>query len=114
MQKRILLYASCAAMALAIAAPLISAGFDVITASTFYDVGIPVLALSVFGMAAYLVAPAAQFVARHIKQALAMALQSPGGRSPAAALIAAKARRLCMLARERITVTSSWRMCPST
>jgi len=114
MQKRILLFAACAAVALAVSATLVSAGVDVITASSLYDVGIPVLALSVFGMAAYLVAPAAQFLARHVKQAMAMALQSPGGRSPAVALIAAKARRLCMLARERITVTSSWRMCPST
>lgn len=108
MQKRILLFAACAAMALAVAAPLASAGFDI----TAY--AMPMAAIACTGLAVWLVAPAVEFVARHVKQALAMALQSPGGRSPAVALIAAKARRLAMLARERITVTSSWRMCPST
>ncbi len=115
MKKRILLFAACAAVAPAVAAPLASAGFDVTTSASALDFGMPALALalSLVGLAAWLSAPAAKFVARHVKQALEMSLK-PGGRSPAVALIASKARHLARIARDRISITSTWRMCPST
>lgn len=110
MKKTLLLFAACSAMALAIAGPLADAGF-----SLAYDVAqsMPLAAIAFTGLALYLVAPAVQFVARHVKQALAMSLQ-PGGRSPAVALIASKSRHLRRIARDRISITSTWRMCPST
>lgn len=111
MKKRILLFASCAALALAVASPLASAGFDVVTAA--YAQATPLALFTCASLVAYLVAPAVAFVARHIKQALSMSLK-PGGRSPAVALIASKARNLAAMARKQVTVTGSWRLCPST
>lgn len=108
MKKTLLLFAAYASIALAIAGPLADAGYGLV-----YEVSQAMpLAIAFTGLALYLVAPAVQFVARHVKQALSMSLQ-PGGRSPAVALIAAKARQLSAMARKHITVTGSWRMCPT-
>lgn len=111
MSKRILLFAAAATLALAVAAPLAAAGFDVVTAA--YAQASPLALFTCASLAAWVIAPAVAFVARHVKQALAMSLQ-PGGRSPAIALIAAKARKLAAMARKQVTVTGSWQLCPST
>lgn len=112
MKKTLLLFAACASFALAVAATLASAGYGVITDAGGYAQAMPLIAIAFTGLA-LLAVPAVAFVARHVKQALSMSLQ-PGGRSPAIALIAAKARKLAAMARKQVTVTGSWRLCPST
>ncbi len=110
MKKTLLLFAACASVALAIAAPLTAAGYSIVA-----DAGVYAMPLAAFAAATLAVwtAPAVMStVARYVKQALAMSLQ-PGGRSPAVALIAAKARMLRTISRKQIAVTGSWRMCPS-
>lgn len=109
--KRFLLFATYAVLALAVAAPLAAAGFDVITAA--YAQASPIALFACAAIAAWVCAPAAAFVAHHVKQALAMSLK-PGGRSPAVALIAAKARKLSTMARKQVTITGAWRLCSST
>lgn len=109
-KTRILLFAACAALALAVAAPLASAGFEITTA---YAQSMPLAAIAFAGLAALVIAPTFEVVARHVKQALAMSLQHPGGRSPSVLLIAAKAHAERLFSRKHITVTGSWRLCPS-
>lgn len=106
MKKTLLLFAACAAASLAMSAAMASAGFHV---EPVHAMAFAVTSLATFR----LVMPVIEHVAAHVKRALFTALQHPAGRSPAVALIAAKARMLRTISRKQITVTGSWRMCPS-
>jgi hypothetical protein len=62
---------------------------------------------------AYLFEPVFKLISGTAAKAVAAFKPTPGGRSPAVLLIAAKAHVERMFTRKHITVTGSWRLCTS-
>lgn len=93
---------------------VLAVGIAMATVHTF-PVEWPMYAAGIAATGLFMVlsAPAFEFVAHHVKTALAMARQFPAGRSPTVMLIAAKAHAERLFTRKDITITGSWRMCPS-